>query len=243
MNRYVINRTVPTLVWGREAPDFHTRISLFNYYSLLFPDQNIRAMAHLYIFGEDGKELGHVQETLNPLQQWQYNLSQALGDFQGSIGVQLVPDHLPSIKHDRFLGTLFFATYWDTQGHCDFTHETDRMRFEQDSRIQYEPAAIPTSHNLELSIVVQNSFFGEDDSQCDRSWEVEIRDSAGEQLMRRSLTLEPRASIVVPLEDLLPDYRRRLGGRAGSIHVKGRHINQPLTFVRHSSGDFNIHHF
>ena len=85
-----------------------------------------------------------------------------------------------------FLALFFFATYWDTQGHCDFTHETDRMRFEQDSRIQYEPAAIPTSHNLELSIVVQNSFFGEDDSQCDRSWEVEIRDSAGEQLMRRS---------------------------------------------------------
>jgi hypothetical protein len=243
MNQYVINRTVPTLVWGREAPDFHTRISIFNYYSLLFPEQDVRAVAHVYLFGEDGQELGHVQETLNPLQQWQCDLAKVSTEFQGSVGVQLVPDYLPPLKHDRFLGTLFFATYWDLQGHCDFTHETDRMRFEQDSRMQYEPAAIPTSDNLDVSIVVQNSFFGKNESQCDRSWDVEIRDAEGKQLSHRSLTLAPRASIVIPLEDLLPDYRRRLGGRAGSIHVKGRHINQPLTFVRHRSGDFNIHHF
>jgi hypothetical protein len=117
------------------------------------------------------------------------------------------------------------------------------MRFEQDSRMQYEPAAIPTAENLEMSIVVQNSFFGVDESQCDRSWEVEIRDSAGKQLMQQSLTLAPRASVVIPLRELLPDYRHQLAGRAGSVHVRGRHINQPLTFMRHRSGDFNIHHF
>lgn len=243
MNPYVIDRTVPTLIWGREDPQFHTRISLFNYYSLLFPDRSVHGIAHLYLFGEDGQERGHLQKSLDPYQQWQCNLSEVTKEFQGSIGVQLVPDYLPPLKHERFLGTLFFGTYWDAQGHCDFTHETDRMRFEQDSRMQYEPAAIPTSENLDMSIVVQNSFFGEDVSQCDQSWEIEIRDSVGKQLFHKSFTLAPRASVIVPLEELLPDYRRRLGGRAGSVHVKGRHINQPLTFVRHRSGDFNIHHF
>ena len=243
MNPYVIDRTVPTLIWGREDSQFHTRISLFNYYSLLFPDQSVHVTAHLYLFGENGQEQGHVQRTLNPLQQWQCDMGEVSKEFQGSIGVQMVPDYLPPLKHDRFLGTLFFATYWDAEGHCDFTHETDRMRFDQDSRVQYEPATIPTSENLELSIVVQNSFFGEDESNCDRSWDVEIRDAEGQQLLHKSLNLAPRASVVIPVGELLPDYRRQLGGRAGSVHVRGRHINQPLTLVRHRSGDFNIHHF
>lgn len=243
MNPYVINRTVPTLVWGREDHQFHTRISLFNYYSLLFQDRPVHAVAHIYLFADDGRERGHVEKPLAPHQQWQCDLATMTNDFQGSIGVQLVPDYLPPLKHERFLGTLFFATYWDAQGHCDFTHETDRMRFEGDSRIQYEPAAIPTSENVDMSIVVQNSFFGKDAARCDRSWSVEIRDGFGNRLAYKSFSLEPRASIVMPLEEVLPDYRQRLRGRVGSIHVKGRHINQPLTFVRHRSGDFNIHHF
>ncbi|MGH7257825.1 MAG: hypothetical protein ACREIM_05555 [Nitrospiraceae bacterium] len=243
MNSYVISRTVPTLAWGQEAPQFHTRISLFNYYSLLFQDRPVHAVAHLYLFAEDGQERAHVQKPLDPYQQWQCDLATVTNDFRGSIGVQLVPEYLPSLKHDRFLGTLFFATYWDEQGHCDFTHETDRMRFEQDVRVQYEPAAIPTSDNVEMSIVVQNSFFGEDETKCDRSLDVEIRNGAGKRLVYKSLSLAPRASVVIPLEELLPDYRQLLHGQAGSVHVKGRHINQPLTFVRHRSGDFNIHHF
>lgn len=240
---YINTRTVPSLIWGCEDDEFHTRISIFNYYSLLFGDRSINSKCYIYLFSENGEQVGRFEKDIGPFEQWQFNLSSVVGQFQGSIGVQLVPDYLPPLKHERFLGTLFFATYWDAQGHCDFTHETDRMRFEQDSRIQYEPAAIPTSENLDMSIVVQNSFFGEDVSQCDRSWEVEIRDSAGKRLVHKSLTLAPRASVIVPLSELLPDYRRRLGGRAGSVHVKGRHINQPLTFVRHRSGDFNIHHF
>ena len=116
MNQYVINRTVPTLVWGREDDDFHTRISLFNYYSLLFPDQSVRAIAHLYLFGEDGQELGHVQKTLNPLQQWQYDLSKTSTRFQGSIGVQLVPDYLPSLSNTiGFWGPSFLPPIGTTR--------------------------------------------------------------------------------------------------------------------------------
>lgn len=240
---YSINRTIPTLIWGREADGFHTRISLFNYYSLLIEDRPVHANAYAYLFTEDGREFGRFERKLEPLQQWQFELSSVTRAFQGTVAVQLVPDSLPALKHQKYVGTLFFATYWDDQGHCDFTHETDRMRFAADRHNQYEPAVIPSSKDLEMSVIVQNSFFGEDPSDCDPYFAVELRDHRGKSLIQKRMSLGPRASSVLPLRDLFPNYQVRLAGEVGSIHIRGRHINQPLTFLRHRSGDFNIHHF
>ena len=227
MNQYVINRTVPTLIWGREDDDFHTRISLFNYYSLLFPTR-LSARSLISTFGEDGQELGHVQETLDPLQQWQSDLSGKLRSFEAaSVCNWSRTIFLPS-NTIGILGTLFSPPIGIYRGIVILLMKQTGCVLSRIPGCSTNPPPFRRPTTLTLSIVVQNSFFGEDDSQCDRSWDVEIRDGDGKQLMRRSLSLAPRASIVVPLQDLLPDYRRRLGGRAGSIHVKGRHINQPL---------------
>jgi hypothetical protein len=241
--RYVIERTVPTLIWGREDGEFHTRVSLFNYYSLLFEDRPVTSRAYVYLFQEDGSEVGRFDQVLPLHGQWQFDLSTVIRDFQGSVGVQLVPDYLPPLSHARYLGALFFATYWDARGHCDFTHETDRMRFEDDRRFQYEPATIPTSPQVEMSIIVQNSFFGANPAECDPRLTITVKNATGKTLLDRTLELGLRASRLIPLAELLTDYRQRLGGQVGSVHVKGRHINQPLTFLRHASGDFNVHHF
>jgi hypothetical protein len=240
---YIIGCTVPTLIWGRESEKFHTRVSLFNYYSVLNEKESISSQAYVYLFLENGTPAGRYEKMLRPLEQWQFELSSAIPTFQGTIAVQLIPNSMPSLKHDRYVGTLFFATYWDDQGHCDFTHETDRMRFETDRKLQYEPAVIPTSPDIEMSVIVQNSFFGHNVKKSDGRWSLEIRDHAGTVLVNHEGTLAPQASKVLAIQDLLPDYRKSLGGRPGSVHVKGRHINQPLTFMRHISGDFNIHHF
>jgi hypothetical protein len=240
---YVIQRTVPTLIWGREDESFHTRVSIFNYYSLLIEDRPVTSTAHIYLFDESGREVAHATQVIGPLGQWQCGLSSLIDRFQGSIGVQLVPDFLPPLKHQKYLGTLFFATYWDDKGHADFTHETDRMRYGDDHRVQYEPTVIPSSPSLETSIIVQNSYFGADPSECDKVFHVDLRRSDGTSIFRKSFTLEPRASVVLDLNELVPDVHRVLAGKPGSVHVSGRHINQPLTWSRHASGDFNIHHF
>jgi len=243
VSEYIIGRTVPTLIWGCESEEFHTRVSLFNYYSLLNENEQVSSQAYIYLFFENGTPAGRYDKVLKPLEQWQFNLSSAIPKFEGTIAVQLIPDTMPPLKHDRYVGTLFFVTYWDAHGHCDFTHETDRMRFGTDRKLQYEPAVIPTSPDIEMSIIVQNSFFGHDMEKCDSRWFLEIRDHSGTVLVDHKGTLEPRASKALAIEDLLPNYRKRLGGRPGSVHIKGRHINQPLTLLRHVSGDFNIHHF
>ncbi|HET9961983.1 MAG TPA: hypothetical protein VFQ34_06585 [Nitrospiraceae bacterium] len=240
---YVIQRSVPTLIWGREDGSFHTRISLFNYYSLLVEERPITSTAHLYLFDESGREAAHAVQVLEPLGQWQCALSSLVDRFQGSIGVQLVPDFLPPLKHNKYVGTLFFATYWDAKGHADFTHETDRMRYEDDHRLQYEPTVIPSSPSIDTSVIVQNSYFGADPSQCDKAFHLDIRRSDGTSVFRKSYALEPRASVVLHLNELVPNIRHLLGDKPGSVHISGRHINQPLTWSRHASGDFNIHHF
>jgi hypothetical protein len=242
-SRFVVGRTVPTLAWGREGGGFHTRISLFNYYSLLFEDRPVRCRGRIYLFDERGREAAAVERELGPLEQWQFELGSAVSSFQGTIAVQLIPDWLPDLKHDKYVGTLFFAVYRDEAGHCDYTHETDRMRFEDDGKEQYESTAIPTSEDLDFSIVVQNSYFGDDEGKCDRTFDVQMRDAAGRPLLETTLELGPRESRVIPLSQLGPDVRAGLAGRPGSVHVSGRHINQPLTLQRHRDGDFNIHHF
>jgi len=240
---YVIQRTVPTLAWGREGGGFHTRISLFNYYSLLSEDPPVSSRACIYLFDEDGREAGRKERTLGPREQWQFDLSSAVGDFQGSVAVQLIPDPFPQLRHERYVGTLFFATYWDAAGHYDYTHETDRMRFDDDESVQYESTPIPTSPSVEMSVILQSNYFGADADLCDPCCEVVVKGANGETLAEETLDLAPRSSRIVGLEAVLPDWRRRLGGQGGSVHVKGRHINQPMTFIRHASGDFNIHHF
>ena len=240
---YVLDRTVPTLIWGREDDSFHTRISLFNYYSLLTEDRPVESTAHVYLFDEQGQEVARATHQLAPLGQWQCRLSDLVTRFQGSVGVQLVPHTMPPLRHQKYVGTLFFATYWDAQGHADFTHETDRMRYQDDHRIQYEPAVIPSSPSVDVSVIVQNSYFGEDPAQCDGTFHVDIRRGDGTSIYRKSFALRPRASVVLPLSELVPDLRSQLKGQPGSVHVSGRHINQPLTLSRHAAGDFNIHHF
>jgi len=241
--RFVRGRTVPSLIWGSEGPDFHTRISVFNYYSLTFADRPVTSQAYVYAFDENGRELGVAQRELGPLEQWQVELSAIAGAFQGLVAVQLVPDYLPPLKHERYVGTLFFATYWDAAGHMDFTHETDRMRFEDDSAELYWSTLIPSSERIDTSIIVQNSFFGEQRDGCDSAVEIEVRSASGRTLLDRTLELAPRESRVLALSSLLPEGRGRLGAAPGSVHVRGRHINMPMTLLRHSSGDFNVHHF
>jgi hypothetical protein len=238
---YIVDRIVPMLIWGREDGDFHTRVSLFNYYSLLFPDRNVSATARVFLFDHQGCAAATAERLLKPLAQWQFDLADVVSSFQGTVAVQLIPDYIPRLEHRAYVGTLFFTTYWDGHGHCDFTHETDRMRFEDDARIQYDATAIPRSPFVDLSVILQNSFFGSDVARCDPSVSIEARDDGGEVMARRRLSLPPRGSTLLPLGELVPDERARR--RARSLHVRGRHINQPLTFIRHASGDFNLHHF
>ena len=236
---WVRERVVPTLMWGREDGTFHTRVHIANYYSLMGGEEPVSAIALVDLVDADGTVVGSIERPLEPEQHLQLDVRDVVSSFEGTIAVRLLPNPPPAHSH-RFIGTLYFVSWFDDLGHVQFSHEQNRMTFEQDvsERTFLSPGVLLRSE-VQLCFIVQNSYFGAE-PLADDTIEVAVLDDRGNELGTRRMQLPARTSRVIDVESVAPGLAPH---QSIAVRVKGRHLNHPFTFVRHASGDFSIHHF
>jgi hypothetical protein len=236
---WVRERVVPTLMWGREDGAFHTRVHVANYYSLMGGDGPVTATALVDLVDTGGAVVAAYEHRLEPEQHLQLDLRDLVASFEGTIAVRLLPTPAPQHSH-RFIGTLYFVSWFDDHGHVQFSHEQNRMTFEQDvnERTFLSPGVL-LRPEVSLGFIVQNSYFG-DEPLADDSIEVAVLDDRGNELGAKRLQLPARTSRVVDVDSFAQGLASH---QTVALRVRGRHLNHPFTFVRHTSGDFSIHHF
>jgi len=232
----VRDRVAPTLMWGRVAPGFGSRVEIANYYSLLQPGADVRATATVDLISDDGVWVAGHSTELEPRQQVHLDLSELTDAFEGTIAVRLNPAALPDHPH-RYLGTLYFVTWHDDRGHVQFSHEQNRMTFEVENERNFLSPGIELRPELEVDVIVQSNYFGpRPPTHQDAS--ITALSAQGERLGNTTATIPAGGSRRVPLASLAPGHEGTV-----SVEVEGANLNHPFTFIRHVSGDFNIHHF
>jgi hypothetical protein len=141
------------------------------------------------------------------------------------------------------VGTGYYAYYYDEDGHADFSHEWDAMRFSPNRSRPWICVVRPTLAHTE--IVVMNGYFGGADTGGVTDWVARLRDRAGRVVAeRRMARVPPRGTTRHALSDMFPDVDD-LARRHGTIafEAEGTNMMGPFSFVRLPGGDFNLHHF
>jgi hypothetical protein len=241
-NDLIVKRFVPTVVYVRETADFHTRLCLYNYFSELFPDIKTGARVYLRFFDANGHLFAERKINVPYRGQLQFEVSDLNTEFEGSVGVSMVPDTLPEIKPQR-VGTGYYVFYYDNTGHADFSHEWESMRFQPSQSVPWlcvvRPLLFPATQ-----LIVMSSFYGSG-PEGTAHWHVRLRNSQGQILAEREMEpIPPRGCRRFELQTAFPDIKA-LAQREGTvaIEVVGSNIQGPFTWVTVPSGDFNIHHF
>ena len=238
---WVRDRIVPTLMWGRERGPFHSRVHVANYYSLLRPDDRIEATVVIDLIDSVGAHVASYQQELGPEEHVQVEVSALVPEFEGTIAVRLLPH--TSIEHShRYLGTLYFVSWYDDAGHVQFSHEQNRMTFDVDQPVRtFLSPGIFLRPELTVSAVLQNNYFGAAPLPTE-DVELALVDVDGTELAVETVRLPARHARVFPLAELFPDAIGRERGTV-AVRARGRHLNHPFTFVQHANDDFSIHHF
>jgi len=155
----------------------------------------------------------------------------------------MVPHPVPEFKHAG-VGTGYYVYYFDNEGHADFSHEWDPMRFTQRRSPPWLCVVRPTAFP-ETQLIVMNSYYGQDESAGSTQWVARLRDGQGVVVAEREMErIPPRGSRRLRLDEIFPDIAA-LEARAGTIAVEavGMNMQGPFTWVSVPGGDFNIHHF
>lgn len=242
--KLIVDRFVPTIIYVRENGGFHTRVCAYNYFSELFPDVKTGATAHLSFFDSAGQVIGYRSIHLEYRGQLQFDAAELGVPFEGTAGLSLVPDTVPEARHDRLVGTGYYAYYFDDAGHADTSHEWDAMTFKKTQSSPWiclmRPLLFP-----EAQIIVMSAYYAGDETEGRGEWNAAVRNGQGAILSRRDMpSLPARGCVRTSLRDMFPDIAQ-LAEREGtvSVEVNGTNIQGPFTWVSVPGGDFNIHHF
>ena len=240
---FVRHRFVPTSVYAFERGGLHTRLCVYNYYSELYPDVTTGATACMWFFDQSGREVARREEHLGYRGQLRFEVSEVRRDFEGIAALSLVPDTLPDFKPPR-VGTGYYVYYYDDEGHADFSHEWEAMKFEPSGSAPWlclvRPLLFP-----DTQLVVMSSYFGPDADAGRSEWVARLRNAHGAVVAARKMPpLPPGGSARLHVGEVFPDVRG-LAEREGtlSVEVQGSNIQGPFTYVRGPGGDINIHHF
>jgi hypothetical protein len=240
---FVRSRFVPTVVYAREAGNFHTRLCVYNYFSEIFPEVKTGATIYCWLFDSAGRTVAHRAAHVGYRGQLQLDLEELGVQFEGTAALSMVPDTLPEFKH-RGVATGYYAYYYDDSGHGDFSHELQPMRFEP----TFTPCDICLVRPLlfpDTQIVVMNSYYGTDAAGGASEWSARLRSGRGSVLDERKMNPIPaRGSVRLALQEIFPqvsEFAEREG--AVAVELSGSNLHSPLTWVTVPGGDFNIHHF
>ncbi len=241
--QFVRSRFVPTLVYVRETETFHTRLCVFNYFSELFPEVTSGASVAIWFFNQQGETVAQRDLMLPYRGQLQFDLSSLGVRFEGTAGLSMVPETLPEFK-PAGVGTGYYVFYHDNEGHADFSHEWDPMRFTERRSPPWlcvvRPLAFP-----ETQLIVMNSYYGTDAGIGTTRWVARLRDGQGRVLAEREMDpIPPRGSRRIRVDEIFPNIAE-FAARSGTVAIEavGTNMQGPFTWVTVPGGDFNIHHF
>jgi len=238
---WVKDRIVPILMWGREGAGFHSRVHVANYYSLLKPDEAVAGTVLLDLISSNGDLVASEKFDLGPEEHVQVEVGSLLADFEGTIAVRLVPRAELAHPH-RYLGTLYFVSWHDDDGHIQFSHELNRMTFDVENPVRtYFSPGIFLRPELAVNVILQSSYFGDEPLPAEQI-SMALVDVDGKDLATASVSMPARTSKVVALTDLFQGAAERARGTV-AIRIRAARLNHPMTYISHANGDFNIHHF
>ena len=240
---FIINRFTPTNLYVKESENFHTRLCIYNYFSEIFPNVKTGATVHLWFFDSSGKFLAYRKIPLEYKGQLQFEVSELGLNFEGTVGLSLIPETIPNFKPPR-VGTGYYAYYYDDKGHADLSHEWGKMTFE---KTQSEPwlCVIRPSIFPNTQLIIMNSYYGWDDKEGTSRYVIRIRNNQGKVLTEKKMApIPPKGCLRVSISEIFPNIGT-LAKKEGTfaVEVIGSNIKGPFTWVTIPGGDFNIHHF
>jgi hypothetical protein len=120
-----------------EEEGVHSRLHLHHFYSLFLPDVNEPIEAHVYAFGADGRRLGSVTRTLQPLTSLVLPMTEVLAELRssevlGSVAVDVEPSEhyakqLVAIgPQNAMVQSPFWMGYYDDGGSVAYVHSIDQ---------------------------------------------------------------------------------------------------------------------
>ena len=197
----------------------------------------------MWFFDSSGIQIAKKQFNLSYQGQLQFDVSELNLEFEGTVGLALVPDEIPKKTPDQ-IGTGFYAYYFDDDGHADMSHEWGKMKFQSS---QSEPWLCVVRPNLfpDTKIIVMNSYYGTNADEGSSNYLVRIKNSQGILLDEKQMPLiPPRGCTIFSLISLFPKilefYSKDL---VLAVEVVGSNIKGPFTWITLPEGDFNLHHF
>jgi hypothetical protein len=243
---------VETIHWATARDGFESILTIFNYLGFAFgnlaPERTDAELA-VRFFCEDGHELTPYKGQLPTGRSLHLPVGQIHPSFQGIVTVAMTPhgrmerrSARPGVPQ-RPIATSFFMLYERAGGFCDMSHELF-IALREPNRQPVEWATVLfMEDDLDPAVVVMNNrpFGKEPDCQADIALRLfDLDGTAATEAME--FRLPPGGSRIVRLGDAFPAFIA--SGRDRVIAtVTGCNIEQPMSFHRHASGDFNLHHF
>ena len=238
---FIKSRFVPTMAFAVENDDLSSTVCVYNYFSEIFPDIKTGAELNIWAFSADGECVGHYMRGLPYMGQAQVPVREITPHLFGMVGVSLIPETSPDVRHDA-VGTGYYMQYVNARGFVDQSHEWDPMRFRKTKSNAWICVVRPDYGDT--SLVVMNSYFGENLSEGQSNFSIRIRSHSGEILEEKEqITVLPRGTWSSRITDVFQSLGQNALREGVAIEVQGDNIMGPFSITTVAGGDFNIHHF
>jgi hypothetical protein len=241
-NQFVKEKFIPAIVYVREDKNFHTRLCIYNYFSELFPKNEDGATVNMWFFDSMGKVLIKKEIHLDFRGQLQFDVSSLNMEFEGTVGVSMIPDTMPNLEIKE-IRTGYYVYYFNNFRKGDFSHEWESMKFNPQKSTPWMCVIRPNEFP-DTQLIVMNSYYG-NDINGSAKWFIRFRNNKGKILEEHKMkSIPPKGSIRMNLLEKFPELKE-LEKKEGTIGLEaiGNNIQGPFTYVNSSSGDFNLHHF
>lgn len=241
-----------TLHWATARDGFGSTLAIFNYLGFAFgglPPEKTDAEVGVRFFGEDGQELAPYRTPLATGRSLHLSLGRIHPGFQGIVAVALTPAGRIGRRRavpgaaQRPIATSFFMLYERQGGFRDMSHELF-IAGRNPARSDVEWATtLFLDEPLDPSVVIMNNRLSSKDPLCRSNVTLRLYDLRGKAITESAtFELPPGGSRVLALRDAFPGFDRTSQQQVIAT-VTGRNLEQPMSFHRHASGDFNVHHF
>lgn len=237
------SRHLPTISYAREDAGFHTRICIYDYFAEIKAGGG-PVFVRLDLRDRAGMLVAERALRLPERGQAQIDLADWVPQFEGTVGVALVPSAPVAAKHDRPFATGYYVVYSDAAGHQDLSHERQPRLRGPLARRGYIQVMHPRFAR-DVEVIAFNSTNPEQDPQALTHWLLRIRDARGAVLAEREMPPIAVGGLArVSVEATFPErWRAVADALAVGIEAEGANLLNPVAIVHSRNGDMNVHHF
>ena len=256
MNNLIINDYIATNHFAINNSEFRSVINIFNYYGFAFKEAKpieTDSMVYIHFYDEEGNYKKIIKKEIKTGESLHIDTNLECPNFRGLISTHMVPNgKMKRISYkegtiQRSISTSYFVMYERFNKFRDFSHELYPVSSNIDKMESEWMTMIYLRDNLESSIIIMNKCPNQKGENFKSALTIELYDNKFSFIKSiENLQLNPGGSKIIDISDVIKDStNKNLFSKLENIivKVKGKNIEQPMSFNYHSSGDFNIHHF